>query len=117
MPSIGILVAYGLGALLHWRAVAAVPAVLSLLFAAGLSLVPESPIWLAGHRGVDPARRALLWLRGGADNDAAVAVELDALLAAQERPESSLSVREALANFARRPDIHRPILLVAANMR
>jgi hypothetical protein len=55
---------YGLGALLHWRAVAAIPALLSVVFAASLALVPESPIWLAGHRGAAPARRALLWLRG-----------------------------------------------------
>jgi hypothetical protein len=108
-----------LGALLYWRWVAAIPALLSLLFAACLSAIPESPIWLAGHRGVEPARRALTWLRGGTDADAdadAVAAELDDLLEMQERKAASLGLAEAMRNFATRRDVHRPILLVSANM-
>jgi hypothetical protein len=95
--------------------VAAIPALLSLLFAACLSAIPESPIWLAGHRGVEPARRALTWLRGDADADD-VAAELDDLLEMQERKAASLGLAEAMRNFATRRDVHRPILLVSANM-
>jgi hypothetical protein len=115
--SLGILLIYVLGALLYWRWVAAIPALLSLLFAACLSAVPESPIWLAGHRGVEPARRALTWLRGGGGGDAdAVAAELDDLLEMQERKAASLGLAVAMRNFATRRDVHRPILLVSANM-
>ncbi len=112
----GILLIYILGALLYWRWVAAIPALLSLLFAACLSAIPESPIWLAGHRGIEPARRALTWLRGGGGNADAVAAELDDLLAMQERKASSLGLAEAMRNFATRRDVHRPILIVSANM-
>ena len=76
MLSLGILVAYCLGAGLYWRYLTAVPAALSLLFAAGLCRIPESPIWLLGHRGREAARAALIWLRGLED----VEEELEDLL-------------------------------------
>jgi len=83
--SLGILLVYVLGAVLYWRWVAGLPALLALLFALCLAAVPESPIWLAGHRGVEPARRALTWLRGGSASAAAdaVAAELEELLEMQ----------------------------------
>jgi hypothetical protein len=114
--SVGILLVYGLGALLYWRCVAVLPSVLALLFAAGLARVPESPIWLAGHRGIEPARRALIWLRGGDENNSDVNAELDDLLEMQERKASSLGLGESLRNFVTRRDVHRPILMVTANM-
>ena len=110
MLSLGILVAYCLGAGLYWRYLTAVPAALSLLFAAGLCRIPESPIWLLGHRGREAARAALIWLRGLED----VEEELEDLLLTQENQNRGLSLREAVVNF-RRPDIWRPILLALAN--
>ena len=38
---------------------------LHISVSAGLLFVPESPIWLLGHRGEEEAARALRWLRSG----------------------------------------------------
>ena len=48
-----------LGSVASWRLVAAVPAVITLVLWAGMTLVPESPIWLLGNRGREEARAAL----------------------------------------------------------
>ena len=67
MLSLGITLVYILGKFLNWRWVAVAPIVLIMLFATGMLLVPESPIWLLGHRGGEETRGALGWLRGGGD--------------------------------------------------
>ena len=56
MVGIGILITYSLGAGLYWRYVACVPTVLYGILILGLLLVPESPIWLLGHRGREEAK-------------------------------------------------------------
>jgi hypothetical protein len=111
MLSIGITVTYSLGAGLNWRYITIFPATLNLLFAAGLSLIPESPIWLLGHCGSEAAQAALVWLRGSAE----VTQELADLLKTQENQNQGLSVHDAIANF-RRSDIWQPVLLALANM-
>jgi MFS family permease len=110
MLSIGIMVAYCLGAGLNWRYLTIFPAALNLLFAVGLCRIPESPIWLLGHCGSEAARIALEWLRGTND----VTHELEDLRQTQENQNRGLSLCEALSNF-RRPDIWRPIMLALAN--
>jgi MFS family permease len=110
MLSIGIMVSYCLGAGLNWRYLTIFPTILNLLFAAGLSRIPESPIWLLGHHGNEAASSALIWLRGSDD----VSHELEDLLHTQENQNQGLSLREAISNF-RRPDIWHPILLALAN--
>ena len=50
MLGLGILLCYCVGAGLYWRYVASLPPVIYLLLAVGLSRVPESPLWLLGHR-------------------------------------------------------------------
>ena len=87
---VGILLVYTAGAGLYWRYTATLPLAVYLLLAAGvpsshhhilaswptlatlytsvsagLLFVPESPIWLLGHRGEEEAARALRWLRSG----------------------------------------------------
>ena len=42
---------------------------LHISVSAGLLFVPESPIWLLGHRGEEEAARALRWLRSGEGED------------------------------------------------
>lgn len=63
MVGFGILLCYSLGIGLYWRYVATVPPILYILLAIGLCLIPESPIWLLGHKGESEAREALQWIR------------------------------------------------------
>lgn len=50
--SCGILLVYGIGSVLHWRILTAVPLFLLLATMAGMLLLPESPIWMLGHSGI-----------------------------------------------------------------
>ena len=59
----GILLCYSLGIGLYWRYVASVPPILYIILGIVLFLIPESPIWLLGHKGELDARKALQWLR------------------------------------------------------
>ena len=59
----GILLSYCSGALLYWRYSSAAPCFLYLCLFIGLLKIPESPIWLLGHKGRGEARNALQWLR------------------------------------------------------
>ena len=63
MVGFGILLCYSLGIGLYWRYVATVPPILYILLAIGLCFIPESPIWLLGHKGESEAREALQWIR------------------------------------------------------
>ena len=60
---IGCLICYCLGAVLYWRHVAIIAPFLYIIQAVGLPFIPESPIWLLGHRGEKEALEALKWLR------------------------------------------------------
>ena len=63
MVGFGILICYSFGIELSWRYVASLPPVLYILLAIALFFIPESPIWLLGHKGEQEARKALQWLR------------------------------------------------------
>ena len=63
MVGIGILFCYCLGAGLYWRYVAVIPPMIYIAVVFILQFIPESPIWLLGHKGEDEAREALQWLR------------------------------------------------------
>ena len=63
IANIGILICYCLGAVLYWRYVAIIVQVFLIVQAMGLPFIPESPIWLLGHRGEKEALDALKWLR------------------------------------------------------
>ncbi|XP_015513921.1 facilitated trehalose transporter Tret1 isoform X1 [Neodiprion lecontei] len=62
--SLGVLMAYSLGALTTWQRAAAIsiaPAIVSLAL---VRLLPETPAWLAAKGRTADARKSLLWLRG-----------------------------------------------------
>ena len=63
MIGIGVLFSYCLGAVLYWRYVAFVPPILYILLAIYMLFLPESPLWLLGHKGEDDSKKALQWLR------------------------------------------------------
>ena len=63
MVGFGILICYSLGIELSWRYVASLPPVLFMMLAIALFFLPESPIWLLGHKGEPEAKKALQWLR------------------------------------------------------
>ena len=63
MYSLGVLTTYILGAGLYWRFVSTIPPLLYLLLFLTLWRLPESPLWLLSHRGIEDCREALQWLR------------------------------------------------------
>ena len=110
MLGLGILSCYCLGSLLYWRYVASIPAPLYLLLLSGLSAVPESPLWLLGHRGAKAAGQSLGWLRCSAD----VGEELESLRQTMENQDRGLTMKEALGNLSR-SDVRTPFLLIILN--
>lgn len=110
MFGIGILLSYCMGAVLYWRYSAAIPCLLYLFLFIGLFRIPESPIWLLGHKGREDARKALQWLR----NSDHIEEELEDLEKLMEDQGKGLSTKEALKNLSRY-DIRTPFLLITAN--
>jgi len=110
MLSVGILTAYCLGAFLYWRYVAAIPVILCVLNFCVLLRVPESPLWLLGHAGLDRAREALHWLRQ-TDQVQEEIIQLQQLM---EDQSSGLTMTDALKNLSR-SDVRTPFLLVTIN--
>ncbi|XP_059083490.1 facilitated trehalose transporter Tret1-2 homolog [Tigriopus californicus] len=58
----GILVAFILGSLIHWRTLCIVFASFPVVMAILMTIVPESPTFLITQRRLDKARSALSWL-------------------------------------------------------
>ena len=110
MLGLGILSCYCLGSLLYWRYVASIPPPLYLLLFCGLSRVPESPLWLLGHRGSKAAGQSLAWLRNSED----VGEELELIQQTMENQNRGLTMKEALSNLSR-SDVRTPFLLIITN--
>ncbi|KAL2794497.1 general substrate transporter [Aspergillus keveii] len=68
MTNVGILITQTLGYFLSegsmWRIILAVAGIIGVLELLGLTLVPESPVWLADHQKEDVAKRVLQRIRG-----------------------------------------------------
>ena len=110
MFGFGILLSYCSGALLYWRYSSAAPCFLYLFLFMGLLKIPESPIWLLGHKGRGEARKALQWLR----NNDQVEEEVENLEKLMEEQGKGLTTKEALKNLSRY-DVRTPFLLITAN--
>ena len=110
MVQLGVLLCYSLGAGLYWRWLALIPSILYLLNFLVLFRVPESPLWLLGHRP-HQAAAALRWLRQTED----VSQELEELQQTMENQSKALTTGQALRNLSR-PDIWKPFLLIITNI-
>lgn len=110
MLALGILTSYCLGALLYWRLVAGIPVIFCLLNFFVLLRVPESPIWLLGHKGLERGRLALQWLRASEH----VEDEIKQLQQLMEDQNRGLTLMDALRNLSRR-DVRTPFILVTVN--
>jgi len=110
MVGTGILISYILGAGLYWRYVAAVPPILYFLLCGALFFIPESPIWLLGHKGERQAKDSLVWLRCTDDVDDEI-VEIKATM---EKQSHGLTMKEAMKNLSK-PNIRTPFLIILFN--
>ena len=110
MVGLGITLCYSLGAGIYWRLVALLPPLLYLALFSGLLLVPESPLWLLGHRDPEQALGALQWLRDSQD----VTEEFKLVQQTMENQSRGLKFREAIRNLSR-VDVRTPFLLVTFN--
>jgi len=111
MVGIGVLLCYALGLGLAWRQICFVVPVLLLINGAFLLPLPESPVWLLGHRGAEEAGLALQWLRGSTQ----VEEEVAQLALTREQQTTGVTLRQALSNLKRRADVAKPFLLVTTN--
>ena len=64
MLSLGILVAYIIGAFVEWDTLALVFGVLPIFFMIWTAFMPETPIWLLADGQEEAARKSLKRLRG-----------------------------------------------------
>lgn len=111
MTGVGILTSYILGSFLYWRIAASIPPLLFfLVLSCGLIPVPESPVWLLGHKGKEAGREALQWLRATED----VEEELSLMISTMEKQSHGLTMTEAIKNLSN-PAVRTPFLLIGAN--
>ncbi|XP_055533890.1 facilitated trehalose transporter Tret1 isoform X2 [Wyeomyia smithii] len=62
--SMGILLVYAMGSHFHWRKVAWGGTILPVMSFFAITLVPETPVYLARNNRLEQAAKALSWLRG-----------------------------------------------------
>lgn len=62
--SIGVLVAFALGAFFHWRTIAWISVALPAFTFLTIAIIPETPIWLVRNGRCKEALKSLTWLRG-----------------------------------------------------
>ncbi|XP_049958230.1 facilitated trehalose transporter Tret1-like, partial [Schistocerca serialis cubense] len=118
--SLAILVVYTLGSWLEWHTVAWINTALPLVALAAVSLVPESPVWLARNGRLEQARRALTWLRGGRFADPhEVEGVLQEMVSRMHAEQASLAAearsgkaRPSLLQTFLQPRVYRPVLIV-----
>ncbi|XP_036333471.1 facilitated trehalose transporter Tret1-2 homolog [Rhagoletis pomonella] len=62
--SLGVLIVYSLGSVLHWRHVAWCANILPIFAAIAIFCIPETPAWLVRNNKLAMAHQALTFLRG-----------------------------------------------------
>lgn len=62
--SLGFLLTFALGAVMNWRYLAWFGCLFLAIPIIGLTILPETPVWLIRNGKIDQAYKSLLWLRG-----------------------------------------------------
>lgn len=65
--SLGFLLTFALSAVVNWRYLAWFGCVFLTIPIIGLTILPETPVWLTRNGKIDQAYKSLLWLRGDAN--------------------------------------------------
>lgn len=108
--SLGILLTYSLGVVLHWRHVAWCSTILPIISLISLCFVPESPTWLARHEKLTKAKQALKWLR---HNDKVVERDLADLVDRIKREkDTNCTTKESLWKACRSADVLKPMIII-----
>ncbi|KAJ8959904.1 hypothetical protein NQ318_011641 [Aromia moschata] len=105
--SFGILLVYALGSVLSWRYVAGLSMILPISSIIVFFFLPESPVWLIRHDRIESARKALTWLRGGNNIQAAEEAKhlIDRLAA--EKHHQRTTLRTLL-----QPEVIKPFVII-----
>ncbi|GAB0088103.1 TRET1 [Sergentomyia squamirostris] len=108
--SVGILIIYGLGYALHWRAVAWCATILPVISFVAIIFAPETPTWLIRHNLLAKALQALTTLRG--DEDKAKR-ELQQLKMRYDRERALMTVSsERFVNILKRRSVLKPLVII-----
>ncbi|XP_059486340.1 facilitated trehalose transporter Tret1-like isoform X2 [Neocloeon triangulifer] len=109
LVSLGVLLAYSLGAFLPWRVVALVAALVAVCTGLMAVMLPESPPWLVSHGREDEAKEALNWLRNCPDKASA---EVDAIKC-KETADEKFSCT-SFFRMALEPCVWKPFFILVA---
>ncbi|XP_049823251.1 facilitated trehalose transporter Tret1-like isoform X2 [Aethina tumida] len=106
--SFGILLVYAMGSYWQWRIVAGLCTVLPLVSILSFVFLPESPVWLTRHNKTESAKKALLWLRGGNNNQAVKEAEHLIERMKQEKLHESKTAMQSFFNA----EVFKPYLII-----
>lgn len=110
LVSLGVLIVYTLGFFAAWHIVAALCTIFALFSLVAVSLVPETPPWLASRGRTAEARTALVWLRR---SPAAADKELAEIMESMAHAKKEAEAGVGRCSFVQ-PTIWKPFLLLLA---
>lgn len=108
--SLGILLTYSLGVVLHWRNVAWCCTILPAISMMAIFFSPDSPVWLARKGYIRRAEDALRWLRC---NDLMAKMELQDLIQRSESERNAQTgVDESIWVACSKVAVLKPLLII-----
>lgn len=108
-----MLLAFALGAFLHWRTIAWVCVVMPAITLFTIAIIPETPVWLVRNGEIDRALKSLTWLRG---NKILGTNELNKLSSRFDDDESQEKQQneqaQSIWKICTKKAVHRPTVIV-----